>query len=256
MDPSLFPLLIAHLRPDDLPRLLAFLDAYLAAREVVKALWPDREAHFHTRHPDYREDLAKVQPPRLHAAVEAFRQARLPLLTLCPALPEQWCRLPAYAGRLPRRPRKDDETLTPEEAAAEAAGAEEEAREVAAEAEMAAELRAFRDHVRAMAPAARTGAVPPQGVIWSLGGREYQVGITAQSVEHDEDRVLQAFLQRSAWETRELNAATGLDNAPRVLRQLCQKYGNLFDPCIRRPGRRGAGGYAATVRKRPSRRRG
>ena len=94
---------------------------------------------------------------------------------------------------------------------------------------------------------------PPSGVltIWHHGGKSYSVAGSASDpvcVTAEEDWILQAFFNaKHSMGRKELEAASGVTNAPRVLTQLVSAYDGLFKLAIRRPGRRRNGGYYAKV---------
>src|SRR5262245_30738639 len=61
-------------------------------------------------------------------------------------------------------------------------------------------------------------------VIIAHGNGLYSIGIgPPTAVEHNEDSVLEAFLERPAMDGTELQERSGVDNAVRVLRQLCRR---------------------------------
>jgi hypothetical protein len=89
-------------------------------------------------------------------------------------------------------------------------------------------------------------------VIVALGGRQYQVGNGPPLVVNaNEDILLQAFARQPAQDDAALRNTSGLDCPGKVLRDLRKKYDHAFEPAIRAPGRKGAGGYHAIVRLRP-----
>jgi hypothetical protein len=92
MDPADFDSLIAHLPPAELPRLARLLERFVEAREAAKTAWRKRENHFNGQ---------------LQDAVVAMCQARAPVWTMCPSLPEEWGRLPGL-GTYPPDPRLQD----------------------------------------------------------------------------------------------------------------------------------------------------
>lgn len=113
------------------------------------------------------------------------------------------------------------------------------------------------DHLRA-APGGPDLAVPitPTGVTSSdaamtisyHGLQGYSTNGAPVSVTEEEHKVLQAFVLNQTSMTRsELEAAANITNAPRVLTQLEERYGGIFAPAIRRPGRKGKGGYYVRV---------
>jgi hypothetical protein len=87
--------------------------------------------------------------------------------------------------------------------------------------------------------------------IVSLGDRAYQIGShSPQLVSEREENVLVAFLDtKRPLDLNQLSKATGLDPemAGRVIRRLCEKYQGMFQPAIRRPGKKGQGGYWIAV---------
>jgi len=104
-------------------------------------------------------------------------------------------------------------------------------------------------------------ARPPDRIL-SHGERQYSIG------DHDpilltepEDTVLQAYLLErppgskppEAMDKPTLCDHSGLDHAPRVLRNLRQKYDGRFAPAIQTPeGRKAAGGYRVRIRRAES----
>jgi hypothetical protein len=70
------------------------------------------------------------------------------------------------------------------------------------------------------------------------------------AVTDAEDLVLLAFLRRPAMTLPELVDQSGVAEAGKVLARLVVKYGGSFAAAIRRPGRRGEGGYAVLLADR------
>jgi hypothetical protein len=108
----------------------------------------------------------------------------------------------------------------------------------------------FGRAVAALKEWARSIGEAPQSVIVSLGGRRYRVGDhPALTLTENEDTVLLAFLEApgNTLDKPALIDATGLENAAVILGGLKRKYGGTFAPAIRRPGKRGQGGYHAAV---------
>jgi hypothetical protein len=90
---------------------------------------------------------------------------------------------------------------------------------------------------------------PEPAVIVHLDKRQYQVGAALPVVVTEaEDDVLQAFVDRPAYDEKGLIAAAGNDRAPRILRELTTRYGGTLGPAIRCPGGRDQGGYAVRIR--------
>jgi hypothetical protein len=69
------------------------------------------------------------------------------------------------------------------------------------------------------------------------------------AMDFSEDCVLTAFLARPCWHLPELVRHTGVNHAHKVLARLTTKYGGRFATAIRRPGKRGQGGYHVRVQK-------
>jgi hypothetical protein len=92
--------------------------------------------------------------------------------------------------------------------------------------------------------------VQPHDTIDRLGPGVYRPPGTAFPfrVSDVEDWVLLSFVGRPAMTLAELVDRSGVVHAHKVVRALETKYGGAFAPAIRRPGRRGAGGYAVLVR--------
>lgn len=68
------------------------------------------------------------------------------------------------------------------------------------------------------------------------------------TVTYEEDKVLQAFMESSNSMGRaELENRAVIGNAPRAMKLLAERYGGRFATAIRRPGRKGVGGYFARV---------
>jgi hypothetical protein len=92
---------------------------------------------------------------------------------------------------------------------------------------------------------------PHQGIqaIRSLGDLRYQVGQEVPlRVTEDEDTVLQTFLEKpTRLFTRDLKAASGLEDPVSILRRLTTKYSGAFACCIVRPGRKASEGYFVKV---------
>jgi hypothetical protein len=119
------------------------------------------------------------------------------------------------------------------------------------EAQLAVQCALHHYRVR---PGATRGADPADqppadaDVIVSLGDRTYQAGRSAPVVVTEaEDDVLGAFLLAPAYDEEGLCDASGRERAPRILAALATRYGGVFAPAIRRPGKRNAGGYAVRV---------
>jgi len=84
-------------------------------------------------------------------------------------------------------------------------------------------------------------------VIIAHGNGLYSIGVgPPTAVEHNEDSVLEAFLERPAMDGTELQERSGVDNAVRVLRQLCRRRPE-FAAAVTFPGRQGRGGYAVAI---------
>ncbi len=49
-------------------------------------------------------------------------------------------------------------------------------------------------------------------------------------------------------DTKQLNAASGYTDAPKVLSRLTKRYDGLFSPAIDLPGNKSGGGYAVRIR--------
>jgi hypothetical protein len=64
-----------------------------------------------------------------------------------------------------------------------------------------------------------------------------------------EDSVLQAFLSAPSMSAPQLVTKISDDRAPRVLGRLRKKYGGIFAPAIRCPGKKGQGGYSVRIRR-------
>jgi hypothetical protein len=96
------------------------------------------------------------------------------------------------------------------------------------------------------------------GLIESLGNCRYRVGDEVLILTESEDCVLQAFLSVPGNTHRKdtLAEAAGMEESAcmRVLRELkgtdkhTAKYGGLFSPYIKRPGKKGKGGYKVDIR--------
>ena len=99
---------------------------------------------------------------------------------------------------------------------------------------------------------------PPRPVIWYHGGQGYSLDSDPISVTEEEHKVLQAFVAHpTAMKKSELMEAAELENVARVLTGLTERYAGVFKPAIRRPARKGKGGYFIRVlpvadRKSPS----
>jgi hypothetical protein len=93
---------------------------------------------------------------------------------------------------------------------------------------------------------------PPPAIVRVADGCYQPAGAAFPlAVTDAEDLVLRAFLRRPAMDLGELIDQTGLEHAGRVLARLAAKYDGAFAPAIRRPGRRGRGGYAVLVADAP-----
>lgn len=86
-------------------------------------------------------------------------------------------------------------------------------------------------------------------VIISHGDGCYSInGLDPISVDGNDDLVLQAFVNRSAYDLKGLRQATNLPRPNDVLKRLCEKYGEAFAPAIFRPLSRSKGGYRVKIR--------
>jgi hypothetical protein len=88
--------------------------------------------------------------------------------------------------------------------------------------------------------------------IWQVSGKAYRVGNSEPySVSDREDAILQAFARHPAMTDQQLQERSGYPDAAKLLRALITKYGGVFAPAIRIPGKKAAGGYYAEVRLLP-----
>lgn len=67
------------------------------------------------------------------------------------------------------------------------------------------------------------------------------------SLAEKDAAVLEAFLERSAMTESELQKVSGWERPGEILRKIGEKYPQ-FAPAIRRPGRKGNGGYSVTIK--------
>jgi hypothetical protein len=82
-----------------------------------------------------------------------------------------------------------------------------------------------------------------------VGDRRYHVdGHDSLVVTDTQDTVLQAFIESPAMDDKQLIARSGLEHAPRVLRQIVEKY-PILAPAIRIPKSKGQGGYHVRIRR-------
>jgi hypothetical protein len=96
-------------------------------------------------------------------------------------------------------------------------------------------------------PRPRTAA-PPAPIVRVGPGTYLAPGEAfAVVVSEAEDCVLQSFFRRPAMTLRELVSVSGVSDPAKVLARLVGRYGGSFAPAIRRPGRKGRGGYCVLV---------
>jgi hypothetical protein len=95
----------------------------------------------------------------------------------------------------------------------------------------------------------RPHSAPRVRTIWHHGGQTYSTCGDPVAVTEEEHRVLEAFAKRQQPMTRaEIESADLTANAARVMSRLAEAYSGQFKLAIRRPGKKGNGGYYARVR--------
>jgi hypothetical protein len=90
----------------------------------------------------------------------------------------------------------------------------------------------------------------PQPTIWHHGGRGYSCdGVSPYVVTDEEHKVLLAFIQsHTAMSKDDLEKAAEVYNVPRIITQLFTRHKGMFSAAIRRPGKKGNGGYYIHVK--------
>lgn len=84
--------------------------------------------------------------------------------------------------------------------------------------------------------------------VWYHGGQGYSLDGDPIALTEEEHKVLKAFAANPTAMTKpELAEAADVENVPRVLADLTKRYNGVFGPAIRRPGRKGQGGYFIRV---------
>jgi len=79
-----------------------------------------------------------------------------------------------------------------------------------------------------------------------LGDGQYRVGSRELQLTGAQADVMQALVEKRSATKGQLNAASGIENSPRVLRKIRQSIPELA-PYIKMPGARGRGGYSTTI---------
>ena len=81
-----------------------------------------------------------------------------------------------------------------------------------------------------------------------LGEKGYSIGNSgAITVTDSEHAILQEFIAVPSMDSELLQKKSGNDRAPRILGTLTTKYNAVFAPAIRRPRRKGKGGYHVSI---------
>ena len=109
----------------------------------------------------------------------------------------------------------------------------------------------FKDAWLAMGVESGTAAATPRPTIVSHGDQCYSIdGCDPYRVSEREDWVLQSFIGIAALSLKELERKSGAGNPHEVLKGLADpnKYDGRFTPAIRRPGGKGGGGYAVSIK--------
>ncbi len=85
--------------------------------------------------------------------------------------------------------------------------------------------------------------------IWRHAPGSYSVDRANQyRVNSEEDNILTAFAESPvAMSSEELKNSSGVTNVSRVIKELSTRYGGVFEPAIRRPTKKGEGGYFIRV---------
>jgi len=113
---------------------------------------------------------------------------------------------------------------------------------------LAIELAGLAAPVKSLTEKQQTIESQPDDKIQFLGNRQYLIGKHPPiTLTDNEDNVLQAFLKQSSMDESQLIEQAGFDRAPRVLRELRDKYDKRFAPAIKTPGRKGSGGYQVKI---------
>lgn len=80
------------------------------------------------------------------------------------------------------------------------------------------------------------------------GNRQYSIGShQPRTVTAREDTVLQAFLQQASMDRRTLVDRSGYQDPHVVLKDLTEKYEQIFAPAIRLAGKKSQGGYSVSI---------
>ncbi len=89
--------------------------------------------------------------------------------------------------------------------------------------------------------------------IWYHGGKSYSVDGPKKNqvvITDEEHLVLQLFSEKKfAMNRADIEKTANITNAPRVLKQLTDRYERRFANAIVRPGRKGKGGYFVRVER-------
>jgi len=95
------------------------------------------------------------------------------------------------------------------------------------------------------------GKATPTPFITHVGGRSYATTAhDSVEVTEEEHKVLQAFAKtRRAMTQGEIEDEADVTNVSRIVRRLVTAYSGRFATAVRRPGRKGKGGYLIHVRR-------
>lgn len=94
-----------------------------------------------------------------------------------------------------------------------------------------------------------TAATAKPAIIVFTGGQSYAVNGDPVVVTDEEHKILQLFIHFGWAMTRgEIERKAEVTNAPRIIGRLVTAYRGQFSPAIRRPGKKGKGGYLIRIR--------